>query len=86
MNNIKANVEPCSYVFPARTIHHIELQVMNLVLFKSVTLLVSLFDENYYIIDNKTFTIADEEYTNWSNDDNYLLDLVLTKLQLNKLE
>lgn len=81
---IKTEVEPCDYVTPVRVIHRIELQIMRLVLFSSVSIGVSLYDENDYIIDNRQITIQGEEYNNWANDDNYLLDLVLVKLGLIK--
>lgn len=82
--HIKTEVEPCDFIAPVRVIHHIEIQIMGLVLFSSVSIVVSLYDENDYIIDNRQIIIQGEEYNNWANDDNYLLDLVLVKLGLTK--
>lgn len=40
------------------------------------------FDENNNLIDVVNVFINEEEYSQWSTDDNYIVDLVLTKLGL----
>lgn len=82
--NIKTEINPCDYHTPVRVIHHVEIQVLQLTLFQSVSLIVSLYDENSFIIDNKVVNVEGQEYANWANDDQYLLNLVLQKLNLTK--
>jgi hypothetical protein len=82
--NIKHSVELQDYITPVKTISSIEIQIVNLVLFTSVNVMVMLYDENDNIIDNKYFNIEGTEYTDWASDDNYLLELILSKLNLTK--
>ena len=82
--NIKTEVEPCDYHTPVRVIHHIEIQILQLILFQSVSLIVSLYDENDHIIDNKVVAVEGQEYADWANNDQYLIDLVMVKLGLSK--
>lgn len=82
--NIKTEVEPCDYHTPVRVIHHIEIQILQLTLFQSVSLIVSLYDQNDHIIDNKVVAIEGQEYADWANNDQYLIDLVMAKLGLIK--
>ena len=78
MNEIKIDVQDSSYV-KTNTINKVNIRIGNIELFKSVTVIASLFDNNT-LVDNKVFKIEGDEYTNWSNDDQYLIDLVLSKL------
>lgn len=82
--NIKTEVEPCDYHTPVRVIHHIEIQILQLTLFQSVSLIVSLYDQNDHIIDNKVVVVEGQEYADWANNDQYLIDLVMAKLGLIK--
>lgn len=82
--NISAEVEPTEYVSDVKIIHSIRMNIFNIILFKSVTVVATLCDDKDYVIDNKHIVIEGEEYANWSNDDSYLIDLVLAKLQLTK--
>ena len=82
--NIKHEIEPASFTFPIRIIYSFEIQVLHLVLFQSVTVMITLYDENNSPIDNKMITIDGDDYLNWSNNDNWLIDYVLNKLNLTK--
>ena len=82
---IKQNIAPTQYIYPVRIIHSIEIQIINLRLFEGVSVMVSLYDENNNIIENKMIDIVGNDYLNWSNDDSYLIDIVLNKLNLMKL-
>lgn len=82
--NFTFDVEPSCFIPPERIINHIQLSIFSIDLFKSVTVVVSLCDDKDYVIDNKQIIIEGEEYNNWSNDDNYLINLVLVKLGLTK--
>lgn len=78
MSEINVNVNDSSYV-KTNTINNVIIRIMNVDLFNSITVCASLF-ENKSLVDNKVFKIEGEEYSNWGNDDTYIVDLVLTKL------
>lgn len=40
------------------------------------------YDKNNNLLYEKQFVIEGEEYTNWGNDDDYLKNLISTKLDL----
>jgi hypothetical protein len=80
MSDIKVNVQDSPYVI-TNTINKVHIRVMNVDLFTSVSVTVSLYN-NESLIDNKFFKIEGEEYNNWGNSDQYLVDIVLTKLGL----
>ena len=48
-----------------------------------MTLSVNLLSNNK-LIDSKLMTITGDEYTNWGNDDNYIINLIMTKLNLTR--
>lgn len=83
MSDIKINVQDSPHVV-TNTINRVQIRVMNVELFTSVNVSVSLFN-NESIIDNKFFKIEGDEYNNWGNGDQYLVNLVLTKLGLTQL-
>ena len=82
MDDIKVNINDYNFV-QTSVVNNIKIKIMNIDLFKSITICVSLLTNNKNV-DNKILKISGEEYTNWGNDDNYIIDLVLTKLGLSK--
>lgn len=82
--NISVEINPFNYVTDVKIISRIEVHVFSIVLFESVTVMVTLCDDKDHVIDNKHIVISGDEYVMWSNDDSYLIDLVLTKLGLSK--
>ncbi len=78
MNEIDVNVQDSPYV-KTNTINKVIIRIANIELFSNVTVVASLFD-NSILVDNKVFKIEGQEYNDWSNDDQYLVDLVLSKL------
>ncbi len=78
MNEIDVNVQDSPYV-KTNTINKVIIRVANIELFTSVTVIASLFDQNI-LVDNKVFKIEGQEYNNWSDNDQYIVDLVMTKL------
>jgi len=83
MEDIAVNVVNSDYVI-TNVINNIKIRVNRLVLFTSVSVCVNLLNNNS-LIDNKFFTLAGTDYTNWMNDDNYIVDYVLTQLNLSRL-
>ena len=82
MDDIKVNIEDYNFV-QSSVVNNIKIKIMNVDLFKSITICVSLLTNNKNV-DNKILKITGEEYNNWGNDDNYIINLVLTKLGLSK--
>ena len=79
---MNVNVNPSPYVKPTLNVTNIQIRVQNLVLFTSVTVNVILMGANNEFIDSVSYTLSGTEYTNWNNDDTYIVDYVLTQLGL----
>ena len=84
MNQISVNVQDSPYV-RTNTITNINIRIISIELFTRLTICVSLFDNNQ-LVDNVNLQITGEEYSNWGNDDQYIVDLVLSKLGMSKKE
>jgi len=82
MEDIVVNVIDSNYV-QTNVINNIKIKVNKLVLFTSVSLCVNLLNNNR-LIDNKFFTLTGTDYTNWTNDDTYIVTYVLAQLNLSK--
>ena len=78
MSDINVNVQDTTYV-KSNTINKVLIRIMNVDLFNSITVCASLF-ENTTLVDNKVFKIEGTEYSSWGTDDNYIVNLVLSKL------
>ena len=61
-------------------INNFQLQATN------CTVNVQKYDANNILIDVQNVFINDEEYAMWSYDDQYIIDLVLTKMGLTPAE
>jgi hypothetical protein len=61
-------------------ITNIKIRVVSLELFTSVTLSVLFFNDENNMVDNKIIILEGSEYSNWGNDDNYIKNIVLSKL------
>jgi hypothetical protein len=77
--DIRRPIQPHSIV-STKTINSFTIRVLALELFKSVTIIASLFDANGIIVENRTIEVKDNEYLAWNNDDSYLVNLVASKL------
>jgi hypothetical protein len=84
MNQISVNVQDSPYV-RTNTITNINIRIISIELFTHLTICVSLFDNNQ-LVDNVNLQIIGDEYNNWGNDDQYIVDLVLSKLCMSKKE
>ena len=67
-----------------KNVSSFRVTVVSLELFKSVTLNVQFFDEKNVIVDIKTVQISGTDYTNWNNDDNYIINYIATKYGFTK--
>jgi hypothetical protein len=82
MNNIKVSVNDYTFV-QTSIINNIQINILKIELFVGITLSVNLLSNNK-IIDSKIMNITGDEYNNWANDDTYIINLVLSKLNLTR--
>ena len=78
---MQVNVQPKDIV-TTRTINSIEIIETKVLLNTSAKIIVRLLDENENLINIEVLTISDSDYTNWGNDDQYIIDYALTQLGL----
>ena len=84
MDDYKILIQPATLT-KTEEITNIKINIMSLELFKSVTIVVSLLNNNDNIIDNKIIKLEGNDYLNWNNDDNYIKNIVLLKLGYNSV-
>jgi len=80
MDETKVNVQDSIYT-KIMIINNIKIRTNRLSLFNSISLGVSLFADNS-LVENKTIDVTGEDYNNWGNDDQYIVNFVLNKLGL----
>ena len=72
-------IEP-SVVTEVKTITNFKLSTQDLQLFTSVTFRCELLNDNGSLIDLKYVVIDGDDYKNWNNDDQYIINKVAEKL------
>ena len=82
MDNITVNINDYE-IIKTDTINNIKISTAHIELFKSITVRVGLYKDNT-LVDNRMIYISGTDYANWGNDDNYIVDFVLTNLNLTK--
>jgi len=78
---MQVNVQPKD-IITTRTINSIEVVETIVQLNTSANVVVKLLDENGGLINVEVLTISETDYTNWGNDDQYIIDYALTQLDL----
>lgn len=56
------------------------MTILSVELYKSVSIVVSLYDINDNMVNSKMMYIEGEEYEQWGTSDTYLVQLVATKM------
>ena len=69
-------------IIKTKSIAKMSVKVMELELFKSVSIMVSLYTVDDILYDNKYYKLEGIEYTSWMNDDTYIINYVNDKLEL----
>lgn len=82
MERLSVNITDVTLEAPVAT--SIEINVMELVLNSYVMVMVMFKNSNGNLLKNEMVKIEGDEYAAWGSDDNYLIDLVLSKLNLTK--
>ncbi len=79
MSSNTLSIEPFEYV-KRMTAISMTIKVIQFVLFTSVVIHVTLFDEDGMIVLSKNIEISGDDYLSWSNDDTYIYNYVAAKL------
>lgn len=82
MDDTRVPVEDNTYTV-SYVVNNVLLQIRDLKLFTSVTILASLYQDKT-IITNQTIILIGEEYDAWGYSDEYIIDICLNKLGLTK--
>jgi hypothetical protein len=81
MSSITSNIVPVSNVITV-TYSGISIACTRLDLFKGASFYATLLDSSGNMVKNTTqpVSITQEEYSQWNNDDEYIVNLIATKL------
>jgi hypothetical protein len=63
-----------------KTVVSFTLNITSMIFNTSATFRVYLYDANNKIVETTNVIVEGEEYLNWNNDDNYIIQLVAIKL------
>jgi hypothetical protein len=80
MNTQYYNIKPKIKIVE-KTLTTFSIKIHELVFNEKVSLLVSFYDD-VAILENHFVTLEGQEYKNWSNDDNYIINLICQKFNL----
>ena len=75
MSNTSVPIQPSTET-TTRIITSFTVNVMRLELFKSVTVNAMLYGADNNFIEVKTITLSGQDYLDWNNNDQYLIDKV----------
>ena len=79
MNPPSVPIQPATET-TTRIITSFTVNVMRLELFQSVTVNAMLYGADGNFIEVKTLTLSGQDYLDWNNNDQYLIDKVAEKL------
>lgn len=82
MEKISVNIVDVTLEAPVAT--NIEIDIMEIVLNSHVTAVVRFLNSNGNLLKNEIVKIEGAEYAAWGSDDSYIIDLVISKLNLSK--
>jgi hypothetical protein len=60
--------------------NRMSIRVLNLVFGTSIEVIASIVQENGTVTQNNHLVISGEEYANWGSDDEYMVNLIATKI------
>ena len=64
------------------TLTKMSIRITELILFESVSIMVSLYTDDEILYDNKYYKLTGDEYANWASDDHYIIQYVNLQLGL----
>jgi hypothetical protein len=71
------NIVPATKTY---NITHLSIICMNLNLYQSAKFMVDIFTDSGYPIERQYIELTKEEYLEWNNDDQYIINLVCARL------
>ena len=72
------NIEPFDKIV-TKVIYSFEIQNTEITLFNSAKIRVNLLNEQKNIVDVSIVILEGDDYNNWGNDDNYIINFVANK-------
>ncbi len=66
------------------SIAQVVIQSVQVILFNTATIYCTLYDGNSNVVRNQSIFMNSAEYANWSTDDSYIINFVLSQLGLVK--
>lgn len=81
----RVNIVPVASGFNNRTLVAVNIYVASLELNVSVNLGVNIYDDQGNVCFREQLVLSGEAYTNWGNDDQYIVDYVLNHYNLTPL-
>jgi len=67
-------------IISKQTITSFTYRVTDVILFESATVLILFLDENENCVRTIQYVVEGEEYAEWSDDDQYIVDLIVEKI------
>ena len=67
-------------IISKQTITSFTYRVTDVILFESATVLILFLDENENCIRTVQYVVEGEEYAEWSDDDQYIVNLIISKI------
>ena len=72
-------IEPSTQII-TNIITSFTVSVTDVVLFSSANLIVNLYNADPLLVKTEYMTLSGEAYTDWANDDDYIIQYVATQL------
>jgi len=73
-------LDPPYDIISKQTITSFTYRVTDVILFESATVLILFLDENENCVRTIQYVVEGEEYAEWSDDDQYIVDLIVEKI------
>ena len=78
MNTDRYEIEPTERV-TTKVITNFEVKILDIRLFKSCILGVTFYTSDNQFVEYKAFELIGDDYSNWSADDDYIIQYVKSK-------
>ena len=83
MSDINVNINNYNLV-QTNVINNIKIHINQIVLFTSLSLSVRFYQDTT-LVENRILTLTGTDYTDWGNDDNYIINFVLNTYGLTQV-
>jgi hypothetical protein len=83
MSDINVNINNYNLV-QTNVINNIKIHINQIVLFTSLSLSVRFYQDTT-LVENRILNLTGTDYTDWGNDDNYIINFVLNTYGLTQV-